>query len=117
MESLVLTRNLEAESIRSRAKSTEGCVKLKTVTKIRQRSARDTFTADSVYLALNILLDWEPVETFKQRSDVVSFMCFLVGWLVGCCCCCVCVFCVCVCVFFFWGGGGGGVSMTRAAQS
>ena len=23
------------------------------------------------------------METFKQRSDVVSFMCFLVGWLVG----------------------------------
>ena len=73
MESLVLTRNLEAESIRSRAESTGGCVNLKTVTKIRQRSARDTFIADSVYLVLNFLLDWEPVERFKQRSDVVSF--------------------------------------------
>ena len=31
--------NLEAESIRSRAKSTGGCVKLKTVTEIRERKA------------------------------------------------------------------------------
>ena len=36
-------RNLEAESMRSRAESTGGCVKLKTVTEIRQSSARDTF--------------------------------------------------------------------------
>ena len=36
-------RNLEAESIRSRADSTGGCVKLKTVTDIRRSSARDTF--------------------------------------------------------------------------
>ena len=32
-------RNLEAESIRSRAKSTGGCVKLKIVTEIRERKA------------------------------------------------------------------------------
>ena len=33
----------------------EGCVKLKTVTEIRRSSARDTFTAESVYLALNVV--------------------------------------------------------------
>ena len=46
-------RNLEAESIRSGAESTGGCVKLKTVTEIRQSSARDAFVAESVYLVLN----------------------------------------------------------------
>ena len=35
-------RNLEAESIRSRAESTGGCVKLKTVTEIRRSWTRDT---------------------------------------------------------------------------
>ena len=48
-------RNLEAESIRSRAETTGGCVKLKTVTEIRRSSARDTFTAESVYLVLNVV--------------------------------------------------------------
>ena len=38
--------NLEAESIRSRAESTGGCVNFKTVTEIRQSSARDTFIAE-----------------------------------------------------------------------
>ena len=38
-------RNLEAESMRSRAESTGGCVKLRTVTEIRRSSARDIFTA------------------------------------------------------------------------
>ena len=38
------TRNLKAESIRSRAESTGGCVKLKTVTETRRSSARDTVT-------------------------------------------------------------------------
>ena len=38
-------RNLVAESIRSGAETTEGCVKLKTVTVIRQSSARDRFIA------------------------------------------------------------------------
>ena len=28
---------------------------------------------DSVYLVLNYLLDWEPVEKLKQRCDVVRF--------------------------------------------
>ena len=46
-------RNLEAESIRSGAESTGGCVKLKTVTEIRWNSAHDTFIAESVYLVLN----------------------------------------------------------------
>ena len=46
-------RNLEAESIRSRAESTGGCVKLKTVTEIRRSSARDMFIAECLYLVLN----------------------------------------------------------------
>ena len=45
-------RNLEAESIRSGAESTGGRVKWKTVTEIRQSSARNTFIAESVYLVL-----------------------------------------------------------------
>ena len=68
-------RNLEAESIRRRAESTGGCVKLKTVTEI---SARDTFIAESVYLVLNSSLDRKPVEKLKQRCDVVSFTFFSV---------------------------------------
>ena len=54
-------RNLEAESIRSGAESTGGCVKLKTVTEIRRSSARHKFIAESVYLVLNSLLHWKPV--------------------------------------------------------
>ena len=50
-----------------------GRVKLKTVTEIRRSSARDTFIAEIVYLVLNSLLDWEPVEKLKERCDVVSF--------------------------------------------
>ena len=43
------TRNQEAESIRSRAESTGGCVKLKTVTEIRRCSAAcDTVIAENV---------------------------------------------------------------------
>ena len=57
-------RNLEAESTSSGAESTGGCVKLKTVTEIRQ----------SVYLVPHSLLDWEPMEKLNQRCDVVSFM-------------------------------------------
>ena len=49
-------RNLEAESIRSRAESTGGCVKFKTVAEIRRSSARAAFIAESVYLVLNSLL-------------------------------------------------------------
>ena len=69
-------RNLEAESIRSGAKSTGGRVKLKTVTEIRRSSARDTFIAESVYLVLNSLFDWETVEKLKQGCDMVSFTLF-----------------------------------------
>ena len=43
-------RNLEAESIRSRAESAGGCVKLKTVTEIRQSSDRYTFIAESIHI-------------------------------------------------------------------
>ena len=38
-------KNLEAESIRSRAASAGGCVNLKTVTEIRRSSALDTFNS------------------------------------------------------------------------
>ena len=51
-------------------------VKLKTVTEIGRSSARDTCIAESVYLVLNSLLDWKPVDKFKQRCYVVSFTFF-----------------------------------------
>ena len=51
---------------------------MKTVTEIRQSSAHDTFIAESVYLVLNSLLDWKPVEKFKQRCDVVSLTCVFI---------------------------------------
>ena len=66
------TRNL-ADNIRSGAKSTGGRVKLKTVIEIRRSSASDTFIAETVYLVLNSLLNWNPVQKLKQRCDVVSF--------------------------------------------
>ena len=47
--------------------------KVKTVTETRQSSACDTFIAESVYLVVNCLLDWEPVEKLKQRCEVISF--------------------------------------------
>ena len=56
--------------------STGGCVKLKTVTEIRQSSARGAFMAGRFDLVLNSLWDWEPVERLKQKSDVVSFTLF-----------------------------------------
>ena len=65
-------KNLEAESIRSRAESMGGCVKLKIVTEIRQSNACDTFIAESVYF-VHSLLDWEPLEKLKQKCDGVSF--------------------------------------------
>ena len=67
-------RNLEAEIIRSGAENMGGRVELKTATEIRRCSAGDTFIAQSVYLVLNSLLDWKPVEKLKQRCYVVSFM-------------------------------------------
>ena len=60
--------NLEAERIRSRVESMAGCVKLKTVTEIRQCSTRDTFIDESVYLVQNSFLGWKPVEKLKQLS-------------------------------------------------
>ena len=59
--------------MRSRAESTGGRVKLMTVTEIRRSSICDAFIAESVYLVLNSLLDWKPVEKLKQRCYVVSF--------------------------------------------
>ena len=53
-----------------------GCVKLKIVTEIRQSSVGATFIAESVYLVPNSLLDWEPVERLKQRTDVLRFCVF-----------------------------------------
>ena len=64
---------MEVESIRCRAESEGGCAKLKTVAEIRRSSAWCTFIAESFYLVLNSVLDWEPVEKLKQRCDVVSF--------------------------------------------
>ena len=69
-------RNLETESVRNRAESMGGCVKLKTVTEVRRSSAHDTLIAQSVYFVLNSLLDWEPVEKLKRRCGVVSFTFF-----------------------------------------
>ena len=57
-------------------------VKLKTVTEIRRSSARKTFIAESVYLVLNFLWDWEIAVRSKERSDVASFTCVLFV----CCC-------------------------------
>ena len=63
-------RTLGAESIRSRAESTEGCVK----TEDSQRDTADLIhLLQRVYRVPNSLLDWEPVERLKQRSDAVSF--------------------------------------------
>ena len=36
--------------------------------KDRRSSARDTFIAESVYLALNSLLEWEPVEKLGVKQ-------------------------------------------------
>ena len=46
------------------------------VTDIRQSSTRDTFIAERVYLVLNSLLDWKPVEKLKQSCYGVSFTFF-----------------------------------------
>ena len=91
-------RNLETESIRSGAESTGRCVQLKTVTEIRRSSARDTVIAERVYLVLNSLLDWKPVEISKQRCDMGSFTC------------------TCVCLFFFFFFPLSFFSMRRAEQ-
>ena len=69
-------RNLGAESTRTRAESTEGYVKLRTVREIRWSSVHNTFIAENVYLVLNSLWDWEPVARLKQRNSVVSFFSF-----------------------------------------
>ena len=37
---------------------------------------RNTCIAESIYLVMNSLLDWEPVGKLKQRRDTVSFTCF-----------------------------------------
>ena len=68
------TRNLEAENIRSVAESRERCEKFKTVTEIRQSSARDTFTADRVYLVLKSWWDWEPGVMWSDLH-VFCFVC------------------------------------------
>ena len=67
------SRNLGAESTRSRAESTGGCVKLNTVklntvTDITRNSARDTFIADSVYFVVRSLCAWEPVLRLKKKE-------------------------------------------------
>ena len=45
---------------------------MKTATEIRQGNVRHTFVAKCVYLVLDSLLDWEPMERLKQRSDTIS---------------------------------------------
>ena len=61
---------------------------MKTVTEIIRSIELDTIIANSVYLVLNSLFDWEPVQRLKQRSDVVSFMSFFADqgaeWGMGC---------------------------------
>ena len=49
---------------------------MKTITEIRWRNARDAFIAEIVYLVLNSLLDWEPLEKLNQTCDVVCFTFF-----------------------------------------
>ena len=68
---------MEAESIKSRAESTGGCVKLKKVTKIRRSSVCYTFITESVYLVLNSLLYWEPRERLKQKCDLLYGILFV----------------------------------------
>ena len=63
------SRNLGAESTRSRTESTGECVKLNAVTDITRNSARETFIADSVYFVLRSLWAWEPVLRLKKSSD------------------------------------------------
>ena len=64
------TRNLEAESIRSSVESTRRCVKLTTVwvTERTPCCVCDTVIAECVYLVVNSLWDWEPVQGRSQRS-------------------------------------------------
>ena len=73
-----MSKHLEALSIRSRAESTGGCVKLKKVTKLRRSSARYTFITESVCLVLNSLLYWEPGERLKQKCDKFYGICLFV---------------------------------------
>ena len=47
---------------------------MKTITEIKQNSARNIFIAKNDYLVLNPLRGWEPVERLQERSDVV--LCF-----------------------------------------
>ena len=56
---------------------------MKTVTEIRRSSARDTVIAERVYLVLNSLLDWKPVEILKQRCDMGSFTCTCVSFFLS----------------------------------
>ena len=49
---------------------------MKTVTLIRQSSARGTSITESVYLVLKSLWGWDPVERLKQRNDMVSLTLF-----------------------------------------
>ena len=72
-----VSKHLKAPSIRSRAESTGGCVKLKKVTKIRRSSVCYTFITESVYLVLNSLLYWEPRERLKQKCDLLYGILFV----------------------------------------
>ena len=67
------TKNLEAESIRNRMESMGRHAMLKTVIEIRWSLAHNTFIAESVYLALNSLWDWDHIlsEQIKKRQHQV----------------------------------------------
>ena len=64
------TRNLEVESIRSSAENTRGGVKLTRVWVTERTPCRacDTVIAECVYLVVDSLWDWEPVQGQSQRS-------------------------------------------------
>ena len=81
MESLGGTRNLEAEGIRSRAESTGGCVKLKTVKQIRSEcsfavlpAVRNSASLISALLFLSFFLSFFFLDYFLSLYFFVLFV-------------------------------------------
>ena len=66
-----------------RVERTEGCVKLEKETK--RSSACDIFIAESVYLVLISVRNWEPVERLKQRSGKIMSLLIFLYLFVSCC--------------------------------
>ena len=54
-------------------------MELETVTEIRRSNTSDRFMAGSVYVVLNSLWDWEPLERLEQRN-IFSCTCDFSGW-------------------------------------